>query len=55
MMRLAEKLGFLQEACYRQARIVEGKYYDSVGYGILRTEWNLTYPGGFEAALNRTD
>lgn len=25
MMRLAEKLGFLQEACFRKARIVRGE------------------------------
>jgi len=39
MMKCAEKLGFTQEACFRKARIVNGKYYDSVGYGILREEW----------------
>jgi putative hydrolase of HD superfamily len=39
MMKLAEKLGLKQEACYRKARIVDGKYYDSVSYGILRDEW----------------
>jgi RimJ/RimL family protein N-acetyltransferase len=47
MMRLAEKLGFQMEARYRKARIVEGKYYDSVGYGILREEWQMHYPDGF--------
>ncbi len=40
MMKLAEKLGFAQEACFRKARIVNGKYYDGLGYGILREEWN---------------
>lgn len=40
MMRLAEKLGFKQEACFRKARIVDGEYYDSLGYGILREEWH---------------
>lgn len=39
MMKLATKLGFKQEACFRKARIVKGKYYDSLGYGILRDEW----------------
>ncbi len=39
MMRLAEKLGLKREAVYRKARIVEGRYYDSVSYGILREEW----------------
>lgn len=39
MMRLAKKLGFLEEARYRKARIVKGAYYDAIGYGILREEW----------------
>ncbi len=47
MMRLAEKLGFQEEACFRQARIVNGKYYDGLGYGILREEWLANYPQGF--------
>jgi len=48
MMRLAEKLGFTLEARFRDARIVKGKYYDSIGYGILRKEWNTLYPKGFK-------
>lgn len=39
MMKLAEKLGFQKESCYRNARIVDGTYYDSVSYGILKNEW----------------
>jgi putative hydrolase of HD superfamily len=39
MMSLAEKLGLKKEAVYRKARIVEGVYYDSVSYGILKEEW----------------
>jgi len=39
MIRLAEKLGFLREAVYRKARIVDHQYYDSISYGILREEW----------------
>ena len=39
MMRLAEKLGFLKEAVYRKARIVNNEYYDSISYGILKEEW----------------
>lgn len=39
MMRLAEKLGFKQEACFRDARIVDGQHYDGLGYGILRHEF----------------
>ncbi len=40
MMHLAEKLAFKKEAVYRKARIVNGAYYDSVSYGILREEWD---------------
>ncbi len=47
MMRLAEKLGFQEEARFRDARIVEDVYYDSVGYGMLRREWQECYPAGF--------
>lgn len=39
MMKLSEKLGMAQEACYRKARIVKGTYYDSVSYGILKEAW----------------
>ena len=39
MIRLAEHLGLKKEAEYRKAHIVEGRYYDSVSYGILKDEW----------------
>lgn len=39
MMKLAEKVGFVKEATYRKARIVNGTYYDSVSYGVLKEEW----------------
>lgn len=39
LMKLAEKMGFKLEACFRKARIVKGEYYDSIGYGILREEF----------------
>lgn len=51
MMKLAEKLSFTQEAVFRMARIVNGKYYDGLGYGILRDEWQTKYPSGFAASL----
>lgn len=47
MMRLASKLGFQREAVFRKARIVQGEYYDGLGYGILREEWKNLYPSGF--------
>ena len=49
MVGLARKLGFLEEARYRRALIVEGEYYDSMGYGVLREEWKDRYPNGFAA------
>ena len=51
MMKLAEKLGFQLEARFRKARIVDGKYYDGLGYGILREEWDQRYPNGFANRL----
>jgi putative hydrolase of HD superfamily len=47
MMRLAEKLGYMLEGRFRQARIVAGEHYDALGYGILRTEWQELHPQGF--------
>ena len=45
MIQLARKLGFKEEARFRKARMVRGKYFDSLGFGILREEWNALYPG----------
>ncbi len=39
MIKLGQKLGFIEEARIRKARIVDDKYYDSLSYGILREEW----------------
>ena len=47
LVKLAKKLGFVQEACFRKARIVDGKYYGSIGLGILREEFIEKYPRGF--------
>ena len=51
MMGLARKLGLEEEARIRMARVYRGEHFDSVGYGILRTEWEALYPDGFAAAL----
>ena len=51
MMRLAEKLGYQEEARFRMARLVDGQYYDGMGYGVLREEWQGRYPDGFAATL----
>jgi len=53
MMRLAEKLGFQREACFRKARIVGGEYYDGLGYGVLREEWRERYPQGFGGRFSK--
>ena len=39
MIRLAEKLGMIKEAHYKKARIVNGRFYDSISYGILKEDW----------------
>lgn len=51
MMRLALKLGFQEEARFRKARIVDGQFYDGMGYGVLREEWEERYPDGFSRYL----
>lgn len=43
MMNLATKLGFREEARFRKARIVNGAYFDSIGMGILREEWQQLF------------
>ncbi|WP_099159226.1 GNAT family N-acetyltransferase [Virgibacillus ndiopensis] len=39
MMGLAKKIGMMEEGRIRKARVVNGKYYDSVKMGVLREEW----------------
>lgn len=39
MMACATAIGLQQEACLRKVRYHEGRYYDSVKYGVLRSEW----------------
>lgn len=51
MMRLAEKLGYQREATFRKARVVDGEYFDGLGYGVLREEWAARYPSGFASTL----
>lgn len=55
MMRLAEKLGYQLEACFRKARIVNENYFDGLGYGILREEWANRYLNGFSAYLTKVN
>lgn len=51
MVSLARKLGFVEEARFRNARIVDGEYFDGLGFGILRHEWCERYPDGFAHAI----
>lgn len=39
MLALAESLGLKKEAEIRQVRYWQGKYWNSIKYGILRSEW----------------
>lgn len=39
MMKLAEKIGMIEEGRIRKARIIGDEYYDSIKMGILREEW----------------
>lgn len=39
MIRLAKKLGLIEEGRIRQVCYYEGHYYDSVKLGVLREEW----------------
>jgi RimJ/RimL family protein N-acetyltransferase len=47
MMRLARRLGFKQEATFREAYATRTRLYDRVAFGLLRREWKrarLTWP-----------
>lgn len=39
MIALATSLGLFEEARYRKARTLNGEYFDSLSYGILKEEW----------------
>lgn len=51
MIGLAHKLGYRQEACFRKAHLIGGQYYDALGFGTLREEWQECYPRGFAATI----
>lgn len=38
--RVMEKLGFTREGVQREAMFIEGDWYDTVQYGLLRREWD---------------
>lgn len=39
MMKVAEKIGMQEEARIRNARTIDGEYFDAIKMGILREEW----------------
>lgn len=39
MVRLTRRLGFVQEARFRQAYLAGGRAYDRLAFGLLRREW----------------
>lgn len=39
---LMEKLGFIQEGCFRRAVRFEDTVYDDVAFSLLREDWNRT-------------
>lgn len=43
MIKVGEKLGMMEEARIRKARLYKGQYFDSVKMGILREEWEQKY------------
>jgi len=47
MIKLAERLGLKKEAEYKNARIVDGQYFDSLSYGIQKNDWenNANFAG----------
>lgn len=42
MIRLAHRLGFVQEGCRRQGCKVNNRFYDIIALDILREEWEST-------------
>ncbi len=39
--KLFERFGFKKEGTLREARYTDGKYYDILRYGLLRSEWKI--------------
>lgn len=48
MMGFAEKLELKCEAVYQKARFVQGEYFDSISYRILREEWEIRNQSHFK-------
>ncbi|MCF8366905.1 MAG: GNAT family N-acetyltransferase [Bacteroidales bacterium] len=37
--KLVERLGFVKEGCLREAKYFDGKYFDILRYGLLKSEY----------------
>ncbi|HIY57950.1 MAG TPA: GNAT family N-acetyltransferase [Candidatus Tetragenococcus pullicola] len=53
MMTVGEKLGLQQEARIRKVRYYNNQYFDSMKYGVLRTEWQKELDTGKILSFNR--
>ncbi|MBF7019712.1 GNAT family N-acetyltransferase [Staphylococcus sp. 18_1_E_LY] len=42
MMKIASKIGMIEESRIRKGRLVRGEYYDAIQMGILREEWRIS-------------
>ncbi len=51
MVRLAHKLGFMEESRDRKGAVVGGRRYDALRFGLDRSEWERRFPGGFQPSL----
>jgi len=40
MIKTAKRLGMIEEGRIRQTRMVDGKFYDAIRMGMLRSEWD---------------
>lgn len=53
MIRLAAGLGFREEGRFREAQVVDGRPYDAVVMGVLRTEWETRPAPNDRRSTNR--
>ncbi|NBA02020.1 GNAT family N-acetyltransferase [Erysipelothrix rhusiopathiae] len=51
MQRIGDKLGMNREAVIKKARYYQGVYYDSVSYGITRSQWKLRHHEGYQTCV----
>lgn len=51
MVRLAQKLGFVEQSRDRRSAMIGGRRFDSLGYTLDRTAWGRLFPRGFAASL----